>query len=168
MLTVYSSDLNHVIASIDNTVITIWKKETTTMGVLALQRAIVKVNATSQMKVAAFSLIARDAPQPSKENRAAIEKIIKACEPILLSCTYVFEAEGFQASIVRNVVSIMIMRSKPKFAYTVTKSIAEGVQWTVEQLRVRGQPHSGGDQAKLLMSTINDLRSAPVGKLGAK
>lgn len=154
---VLPSEASHGIAVAGQTLIVLWKTETSARAVRELA-TLLSGFAAERGQVALLQVIGDGAISPDAAARSALANMLKENEARLVASAVVYEGSGFRASMIRSIVIGISMLSRHECPHTVFASVSEGVAWLTKHLGER-DPALDADGVR---EVLDQLRQQPV------
>ena len=120
---------DHIVATWQNVVILVWKRETTTAALDALRKAHDQVAAKHEGAVFLLTIVEERAPMPPSATRDALAGFLKMLERSVELSAVVHEGAGFRAAAVRSVVTGVSLVARLPYPHKVFATVAEAAAW---------------------------------------
>ena len=129
---------DHVVAVWQRVVYTIWRGETTSRGVHAMQDAVRRLR---DGRALALSIVTETAPLPPASVRRALAETMARFGDQIARSALVFEGGGFRAAAVRSVVTGLSLFSKLPYPHRVFDKPEVALGWLHEVAKVEPTLH---------------------------
>jgi hypothetical protein len=136
-LTVIVSDAVHVTASFGRVIAVVWRGPMTPAAVRAMLAPVKIAAERAPGEVVYVNVVEPTAPVPGDGVRAAYAEQLRANYPLRCS-VIVAEGAGFRGSLVRSVVTSLVLLARPDTPMTVSSTVAEAAKWASTQGTKRG------------------------------
>jgi hypothetical protein len=124
------STRDQLIATWQNVVILVWRKDTTPVGVRTLQEAYDMHAAQFPGGVFLLTIVEEPAgTPPSQASRTALATFLQRAARAMILSAVVHEGTGFRAGVVRSVVTGLALVSKLPYRHRVFATVDEAVAW---------------------------------------
>ena len=128
-----SGDAAHAVAVYHSVLVTIWSGEMRAPVVREAAAEAARLGRLHTGETSFLNMITRGTPAPSEAVRAEFQRMIKEGPGKLRCAAIVAEVSGFQGSVVRGVVTGLMMVVRPAFPMKVHGSVAEAAAWIAAQ-----------------------------------
>ncbi len=108
-------------------------------------------------KLGEVTLIARDAPLPDADARAAFEAAVPTIAPYYACVSAVFEGTGFRAALVRGFITSLQILSRSKFPQKVFSSVDECAAWLFSFRKAMELPVSEAAEIAAAVRTVRGI-----------
>lgn len=143
------------VATLENYVILVWRKQVIAPGANATWHAFNKLRRETDKKIGFLTLAEENAQlQTSPEVRQVISRILKDNDSHLGAAAVVFTGKGFRATFARSVVTAINIASTSSFPNRVFDNQPEALEWLTQKM----QPYSKISEA-LLTQALQHIRA---------
>ncbi|HEX5655622.1 MAG TPA: hypothetical protein VFX59_00435 [Polyangiales bacterium] len=146
----------------DRCVGVVWKRETTAEGVEALAHAYREQATRYPSGVYLLTIVEKDAPMPSTEQREAVAVFLRAGSGRTRMSAVVIEGTGFRAAAVRSVVTGLAMLVRLPYPHEIFGSLDQAAKW------LGTTPHNDVDPDYTALAVAHARREAESGELKAR
>jgi len=130
--TLIAGDAAHAMASYARGVAVVWRGPMTPAAVRAIITPIGAAARRAPGEVAVVIVIETSAPVPGDDVRAAFAELIRAQHPVR-GTAIVAEGSGFRSSMVRSVVTSLLLLARAGTPMKVMPTVAEAAKWVAGQ-----------------------------------
>ena len=146
-------DVNHLTATAFDTVIMIWRRETTAGPFRRGMGIATDLAKKTGAKVGVCQVVEPDAVPPNSETRGAFMELLQLEE--VTHSSVIHDGAGFKAASVRAIVNLQILMARPKFPHLVFSTVKEAAVWQVGMQAKLGREVS----ASRMEFVVRELRS---------
>jgi hypothetical protein len=150
------ADHNHACGTQDNFVLNVWRRESLIENIQYLTALLERERAEHPEGFHLLQVVEYSAVVPNAVARAALAGMLRSGTGAIISSSVAFEGDGFQASMVRGVVTGLTMLAKPPFPHGVVASVRAAL---VVHARHAGIP-LGDPLLERVEQAVAELRSA--------
>jgi hypothetical protein len=126
---IHVASADHIVATWRNVVLLIWRRETTVEGVSAARRIYDELAAVCPGGVLLMTIVEEKAPAPSADARKDLARFLSNCSGRMILSAVVHEGAGFQAAMVRSVVTGLALVARLPYPHKVFATVAEAEAW---------------------------------------
>lgn len=125
--TVYFADEHVTLASWRDLVVIIWKGETRVEAIERSEEQLALLAPRFPGGLWMLTIVEEQAPAPAADARQALSGLLARAAPFVRCSSVVFEGSSFRASLVRSVVSTLVLLSRIRFPHRVFGTLEQAV-----------------------------------------
>lgn len=146
---------NQALATWDNVVISVWRKETTLQGVANAKRVFDAAMDEHPGGVFLVTVVEFEATMPPPESRDALARLLADGSGRTILSAVAYEGTGFRAAAIRSIVSGLALLARLPYPHQIFASVDDACAWFS-----RTSPHarSWGDRGRALSQAIGEVR----------